>query len=235
MLQTRSRQYINPSCPLGGSWFACHSGSRFLGCCASDPCQNGCPKRNLKAASFNATDYGQFANQECATGQFYTCTKTNPPFLGCCTSNPCDAGQCPQTDLAPAFLSNDPAVAADFLPSTTSAAATTLSIMKSTSTVATTTTLTPTASHPQVHSRVSRGAIIGIALGGLVVCVWLLAISMFLFVRWSRLRQPSLNENRPSSAKDYTWGASNSGNANNDSCSPLSPGNCVQHLQLTFC
>src|SRR5215472_15964668 len=143
MPQTHSHQYINPSCPLGGSWFACPSGSRFLGCCTSDPCQNGCPKNNLKAASFNATDYGQFANQQCTTGQFYICQKTNPPFLGCCISNPCYAGQCPQKDLVPAFLSNVPAAAADFLSSSTSAAATISSVTTSANIVTTMVTLTP--------------------------------------------------------------------------------------------
>ena len=239
MLRTHSLQYINPSCPQGGSWFVCPFGSRFLGCCASDPCQNGCPGKNLKAASFNASDYGQFANQECATGQFYTCDKTNPPFLGCCTINPCDAGQCPQTDLAPAFLSNDSAEAADFLSSATFTTATTLSVSKSTIIVATMATLTPTASPhpPPANPKISDGAIIGIALGSFVFCAWLLAISMILFTRRSRARQLGLDENPPNSAmetNDYTLGASDSGNANNHSCSPLSLGNVVQNLAIDF-
>jgi hypothetical protein len=66
----------------------------------------------------------------------------------------------------------------------------------------------------------------------------LLAISIFLFTRWSRLQRLSPDENMPNSAmetNDYTLNASASGNANNNSCSPLSLGNCVQTLQLTFC
>lgn len=238
MLRTRSLQYISPSCPQGGTWFACSSGSRFLGCCGSDPCQNGCPQTNLKAASFNATDYGQFTNQNCVTGQFYTCENTNPPFLGCCTSNPCDAGQCPPTDLAPALLSNDPIEAADFLSTATTATSTTLSATMSTSTAATRATMTPNPSSPPAHTRVSNGAIIGIALGGFLFCAWLLAISMFIFNRWSRLRKLSLHE-KPSNSvmesNDYTLGVSASGNANNNGCSPLSHGNCIQIMSLIFC
>ena len=238
MLQARSLQYINPSCPQGGSWFVCSSGSRFLGCCESNPCQNGCPENNLKAASFNTTDYGQFANQECVTGQFYTCNKTNPPFLGCCTSNPCDAGQCPQTDLAPAFLSNDPAVAADFLSSTTSTIATISYPTKSTSITATMATQTPTTSQPPPpHNRVSNGAIIGITFGGFVFCACLLVISMFLFNRWSRIRQHNFNKTQLNSTTEnnnYGFGVPTSGNVNNNNCSPLSFGNCMQTLLLIF-
>jgi len=237
MLDTRSLQYIDPFCPQGGSWFACPSGSRFLGCCTSNPCQNGCLDGNLKPASFNGTDIGQFADQECVAGQFYTCEKTNPPFLGCCKSNPCQAGQCPQTDLTAAFLSNDPAEAADFLPNAASATAVTLSVTEGSSITVATAALAPTSSSPSAHTRVSNGAIIGIALGGFVFCVCLLAISMFLFARRSRVRQPSVNEKKQNAAEipnDYFLNASSPGGGNRDSFSPTSLCKRAQNLQFNF-
>lgn len=242
MLRTRSLQYLNPFCPQGGTWFVCPSGSRFLGCCTSDPCQNGCPENDLKVASFNSTDYGLFANQECVAGQFYTCEKTNPPFIGCCTINPCDTGQCPQTDLVPALLSNDPAKAADFLPISTTGTATTFSVAKSTisvasvATEATIATLTPSAS-PPTQTGLPSGAIFGIVFGGLVFFVCLVAIFMILLSRRLKARQLSLNENSPiltMENDEYTLCAPGSSTTNNKSYSPPSLGNCVPKSVMNF-
>jgi hypothetical protein len=112
---------FSPSCPLGGQFYVCDastSRSKFVGCCTSDPCSEtafGCTAGALRPASFNASFYGTFADQECSAGLFYTCADTEPPFLGCCKSNPCQQGGCPRDDLAGAFLSGDPGVAGDYL------------------------------------------------------------------------------------------------------------------------
>jgi hypothetical protein len=112
---------FSPSCPLGGQWYVCGSPtsvSKFVGCCTSDPCLEtafGCTAGALRPASFNASAYGTFADQECSAGLFYTCADTEPPFLGCCKSNPCQQGGCPREDLAGAFLSGDPGKAGDYL------------------------------------------------------------------------------------------------------------------------
>jgi hypothetical protein len=56
----------NMSCPSGGTFWACGDGSRFVGCCASEPCSVGCPAGNLKSSSFDASQYGKIpGKQEC--------------------------------------------------------------------------------------------------------------------------------------------------------------------------
>jgi hypothetical protein len=115
------RQAFSPSCPSGGTWYACTSGSSFVGCCNTDPCQLGCSDGSLQPASFDPAFYGQFPDEQCSTGsRWYTCAKTSPPFLGCCKSNACKAGACPVGDLTAAFLSSNAALAAPFLNGSTS-------------------------------------------------------------------------------------------------------------------
>ncbi|OCK92398.1 uncharacterized protein K441DRAFT_570129, partial [Cenococcum geophilum 1.58] len=80
MLLNHKRQAFRPSCPSGGNWYSCGYGSRFVGCCKSQPCVNNCPAGNLEPASFDPSYYGKFPDQECSAGSWYTCTGTTPPF-----------------------------------------------------------------------------------------------------------------------------------------------------------
>ncbi|MCJ1401098.1 hypothetical protein MMC11_004310 [Xylographa trunciseda] len=133
------RQVFGPSCPSGGSWYACNSGTLFVGCCVAvnDPCQLGCPDGGLEPASFDPTYYGEFPDQECPIGsEWYTCAYTSPPFMGCCKTGPCKAG-CPTGDLTAGFLSSNPAIAAAFenVNGTSSASTSTSSSLPTTSTV----------------------------------------------------------------------------------------------------
>jgi hypothetical protein len=181
-----SIQDSNPFCPSGGNWYVCTSGTRFLGCCTSDPCQNGCADDNLRAASYNTSYTGTFADQQCDAGRFYTCAETNPPFLGCCKSNPCVIGHCQQSDLASAFLSSDPVEAANFTASLSTSSATptaTASIIMNT----TIPQITPQHVTPS-HGHLSIGAIIGIALGSFVLFLALAAILVALCQRRSNPR-----------------------------------------------
>ncbi|KAF2663936.1 hypothetical protein BT63DRAFT_461054 [Microthyrium microscopicum] len=104
---------IQPTCPTGGSWYICvDSSTKFIGCCKSNPCSNsaGCPISDLSSASFNSAAYGTFPDQTCGNGQgdFYTCTFSNgASFIGCCRSNACQQGGCPQSDLGSMALSPD--------------------------------------------------------------------------------------------------------------------------------
>ncbi|KAF2088292.1 hypothetical protein K490DRAFT_39912 [Saccharata proteae CBS 121410] len=149
----RARQDFSPSCPNGGSWYSCGYGSRFVGCCRSEACANNCPAGNLEAASFDPSFYGQFPDQNCGNGEWYSCNATVPPFLGCCTSNACNtASGCPSEDLGDGFLSNNP----DSPTSSESASAT-----KSNS--------------------VSVGAIVGGVVGG--ICVLAIAVGIFFYMR----------------------------------------------------
>ncbi|KAK3071135.1 hypothetical protein LTR53_009178 [Teratosphaeriaceae sp. CCFEE 6253] len=106
------------SCPSGGSFYACASGSRYVGCCLTNPCDTGCFAGQLVPASFEASQWGQFPDQQCDSGAFYTCiyaSQGNTTFLGCCASNACSAGSCSGDALAGAYLSNNPQEAAPFL------------------------------------------------------------------------------------------------------------------------
>ncbi|KAF2101712.1 hypothetical protein NA57DRAFT_73149 [Rhizodiscina lignyota] len=169
-----SNLFFQPSCPSGGQWYVCDSDtSKFVGCCATDPChsKNGCPAGNLKPASFDAQYEGQFHDQQCSAGRFWTCATTDPPFLGCCESNPCQPDNCPSGNLTAAFLSNDPDAAADFLGSTAQSS----------------------------RSGLSPGAIAGIAVGGLVGLI-LIAVIAWLWRRTSRFNQ-KCNSNIPEASK----------------------------------
>ncbi|KAI1506756.1 hypothetical protein F5X99DRAFT_404114 [Biscogniauxia marginata] len=88
-----------------------------------------CAPGALKPASFAASAYDAIPEQDCAgpvnnldtisaiTVQelWYVCADTQPPFLGCCSENPCSEGGCPAGSLAPAVLSDNATSAAVFL------------------------------------------------------------------------------------------------------------------------
>jgi cbb3-type cytochrome oxidase subunit 3 len=192
---------FDPSCPLGGSWYVCGSGSKskFVGCCGSDPCSptsNGCTAGNLYPASFNASAYGTFADQECSAGLFYTCSATHPPFLGCCKSNPCAQGSCPQTDLASSFLSSDPGKAADFLPKASAIASSTSSTSSATGT-----SMPLTETH--ADRSLSTGAIVGIAIGAVLLIGGLTGALMYMFGRRRRDRRDAERVSRLASKQDF--------------------------------
>lgn len=116
------------SCPNGGDFHICENTKReFIGCCTMDPCADGsglCEKANLRAASFSESSYLGIPPQSCdSTGgddHFYTCTANDPPFLGCCTINPCVNMTCPSANLRAAVLSSDHDDRASFLSPSTS-------------------------------------------------------------------------------------------------------------------
>lgn len=121
MPRLQSRQIFQPSCPSGGTWYSCGGGSRFVGCCTRDPCNSvGCADGNLRPASFNTDYYGNFSDAICpSNSQFFTCTATDPPFLGCCKQNACRAdgnAGCPQADLTAAQLPDNAAQASAYSP-----------------------------------------------------------------------------------------------------------------------
>jgi hypothetical protein len=95
------------SCPSGGFLNVCsgHAESHFIGCCASNACSLGCSDGNLRNTSFEASLYHSSTDQICPQGaSFYTCADLNPPFWGCCKTNPCTTGGCPPGDLEASFL-----------------------------------------------------------------------------------------------------------------------------------
>ncbi|KAJ5618402.1 hypothetical protein N7528_007045 [Penicillium herquei] len=104
-------------CLSGGSWYACPNEPRFVGCCSSDPCTNvpansttPCP--DIYPASFDPSIYSEFAPNDCigsVNNNWFTCSFTDPPFLGCCSVNACKQNTtpaCPDDDLLAAAWSD---------------------------------------------------------------------------------------------------------------------------------
>lgn len=101
------RANLQPSCLASGSFYACDYGSRFLGCCTSDPCDNGCPADKLRPITYN-TGFTNSSPGLCSAGSFwYKCPRTDPPFIGCCRRVACRLGGCPDGNLTAATLPTD--------------------------------------------------------------------------------------------------------------------------------
>jgi hypothetical protein len=211
------------SCPSGGDFYACSSGSMFVGCCLTNPCATGCFQGQLEAASFEASQYGDFSDQQCSAGKFYTCIYTNEnnaTFWGCCQSNACSAGSCPSSDLAGAFLSNNPSEAEPYLSLNSSWVATatlssaTSSISATTSQAVTTSASSMTASSspanafattsasssstttflPSSNHSTNIGAIVGGVVGGLAVVGAIILGAIFLLRRRRAASTPPMAE-----------------------------------------
>ena len=118
------QQAFGLSCPSGGTWYACSSGVRFVGCCGTYPCDSGCPDGNLEPATFNSSEFptdesfNKLSDQSCvdASTKWWKCNFTSPPFLGCCSIDPCNSTvSCPRKNLVQGELSDVPALAAPYL------------------------------------------------------------------------------------------------------------------------
>ncbi|KAL4878809.1 hypothetical protein BJY04DRAFT_195117 [Aspergillus karnatakaensis] len=101
------------TCPSGGTWYVCPDEPYFVGCCSSDPCSNTnttspCP--NVYPAAFESSIFDQIRPNTCLdsdNSNWFTCNFTSPPFLGCCSSNPCATTDgCPVDDVLPAAWSS---------------------------------------------------------------------------------------------------------------------------------
>jgi hypothetical protein len=199
--------FFGPNCPSGGHWYVCTNttASNYVGCCEGlSPCDQqegytGCLVGNVRPASFNSSFAGKFQAQDCQEGTFYTCPKSNPPFMGCCTQDACQLGYCPIDDLRAAKLANG-SRANDFLPPTTSSNSTSSTTMstsststsKSTSTVSSASTTgssnsTATAPAQSGHHTLKAGGIAGIVVG-LAALAAILGIFAYLWKRRANKR-----------------------------------------------
>lgn len=118
-----SSLFFAPWCPDGGNFYVCTTGARFVGCCKFNPCNDhGCGWTDLRLAGFDPRKHRMFSDQTCDGNnpeRWYTCTGTNPPFMGCCMTDPCSGGVgCPSQMLIAGRLSSDSVSAADFLGAT---------------------------------------------------------------------------------------------------------------------
>ena len=169
------RSDFEVSCLTGGSYYACGSSSGFVGCCVADPCTNGCGAGSLKPMSFDKNLYGEiFPDQECSSGSlWYTCAATDPPFMGCCKSNPCVQGHCPVNDLTAGFLSGNDKLAAPYLGTSSSSISTAAATSSSP-----TATSKPSASSEAAKvssEKIHPGAIAGGVIGAAILVALLIA------------------------------------------------------------
>ncbi|CAO2657608.1 Nn.00g037340.m01.CDS01 [Neocucurbitaria sp. VM-36] len=187
------RQDFVPSCPSGGTWWACGYGTYFVGCCARDPCDITCAQGNLYPGAFNPTSYGEFPDATCGTGsKFYTCA-AGQTFWGCCKTNACSQSGCPDGDLEPAILNREDLRSAYHATGgTTLTSATRTSTTSSTApsrTSDTATTATPAtlinSSEPKNHV----AAIAGGAAGGAFGLAVILALLIYYFCHAKKSRK----------------------------------------------
>ncbi|CAH0044987.1 unnamed protein product [Clonostachys solani] len=114
---------LGVDCTSGGSFYVCNSKSvKFVGCCTLDPCKTSdgnCPDQNLRNTTFQAYSYNQIKPQKCVSEdpevQWFACAASKPPFMGCCSANPCQLGGCPAGKLYAARLNDDYELARPFL------------------------------------------------------------------------------------------------------------------------
>ena len=211
--QFHRRQAFQPSCPSGGDFYACQSNTNFVGCCALQACTHGCSDGNLEPASFNPSFEGRFHDQQCPTGsRWYTCASTQPPFMGCCKSNPCNDG-CPAGVLTAGFLSSNPEEAADFLPSDSAASSSTPAAPSSSSQTSSSPTAIQSSSaasmnaSPSPHvagKQTSSGTIAGATAGSVAAALVLLGL-LILFLRRKSLRSHNhtpVNQSTPRNSSD---------------------------------
>lgn len=177
-------RFFGLSCPSGGSFYICqNNATEFIGCCTTNPCTpeaNGhCPTANLRASSFSADTYTDLPRQDCDDAQsieiWYTCKFNQPPFMGCCASNPCAKGLCAPSDIRPAKLSGQAELKASFLQPGNTATATGAAASSTASNDAT-----------AAPNGLSSGAIGGIVVG--VVAAIILVVVFFLYKRGWRAR-----------------------------------------------
>ncbi|KAK0386058.1 hypothetical protein NLU13_5895 [Sarocladium strictum] len=191
----KPEETIGAGCPSRGKFYVCEA-SGFVGCCSEDPCQTSdglCGDDDLAPMTFNPEKYKEIPAQDCQGRnpdiEWYVCTSTKPfPFMGCCATNPCSEGSCPDGQLRGSKLSSNEKNTHIFLggdSTRTSSGPTTSSA--STSTVAEPTSSSSDPGSGSDSGGLPQGAIIGIAVGA--TAVGILAIGLFLFWFWRKARQ----------------------------------------------
>lgn len=168
------------TCPHGGSFYICQGAeTQFLGCCTMDPCASGkgyCPQDSLRYSSYSKDNYISIPPENCDSpynsSSWYTCSNADPPFMGCCASNPCNAG-CSNDDLLAARVDDDPSNASVFLTATATTTSGSTAISSAGSAA------TSSASSDNGSTSLSTGAIVGIAIGSSFTAL-IAAVVLFL-------------------------------------------------------
>ncbi|KJZ77814.1 hypothetical protein HIM_02991 [Hirsutella minnesotensis 3608] len=194
-------------CPAKSNFYVCSSSkSQFIGCCSINPCDRpdgDCPQDKLEATSFYKSAYNLIPPQDCvgesralSDALWYTCAATDPPFMGCCTENPCKSSAgCPKNSVRAASLSTTRDYAAPFLglpiesapkPSASSASSSTSSATATFVHVHTTLQAGATSTgKPTGSSGLSSGSVAGISIGATAAAVMIFSALFFWLKRRS--------------------------------------------------
>lgn len=183
------------SCPRGGKFYSlsCKDAHiQFIGCCTEDPCIDGtgiCRQSALRYSSYSKDTYLKIDAQSCVAPynktSWYTCSSANPPFIGCCASDPCNSEGCPEEDLLAARVSDNATEAAPFLTSTSTSDA--------------------SSSGGSGSGGLSKGAVAGIAVGSALAVLIVVGI-LFFFYRRREKRKPDELAAKAQSNADGTPG-----------------------------
>lgn len=177
------------SCPDSGSFYICQGAqTQFIGCCTVDPCADDtgdCPQDSLRYSSYSKDNYVSIPAENCASphnsSSWYTCANADPPFIGCCASNPCNAG-CSTDDLLAARIDDDPSNASVFLTPTTTGA----------SSSSTGSAASSSASGDNDSTSLSTGAIVGVAIGSSFAALIAAIVLFFCYKRREKAKKANL-------------------------------------------
>jgi hypothetical protein len=169
------------------SRYACETGSKFIGCCISDPCPTGCAGDRLRPAGFATKLHSKSPGGSCGgKTDFWTCTAIPPTFWGCCNANPCvNNSTYPAGKLEPAVM--DRAAQYEYFGALNVLLSSTLPSATSTPSVSVAASQLPASSNFG-SSKVS-GAVIGGATGGVVAFLVIIGVVILLLLRRSRRKQ----------------------------------------------
>lgn len=168
------------SCPRGGDFYSCKdSHIQFIGCCTENPCIDGtgiCRQSALRYTSYSKDAYLKIQQQSCVEPynetKWWTCSVADTPFIGCCSSDPCNSEGCLEEDLLAARVSDNATHAAPFLTSTS--------------------TSDSSSSGGSGSGGLSKGAVAGIAVGSALAVLIVVGILFFFYRRREKRKRDQL-------------------------------------------
>jgi hypothetical protein len=166
-------------CPAGGNWYACETGTKFVGCCLSNPCINHCVGDQLRPAGFSSRVYNQSPGGTCGgVTPFWTCT-AGSTFWGCCNKDPCaNHAVCPVGQLEPTVMGRPDQL--EYFGA--------LNSLMTNATSSASPSATPRTTDASSSGGVS-GAVIGGAVGGAVALLAIIGVLIFFLCRRRRRKQ----------------------------------------------
>ncbi|KAM4058894.1 hypothetical protein HRG_008224 [Hirsutella rhossiliensis] len=211
----KAEDRLGITCPKRSKFYVCSGKpARFVGCCSVNPCDTSdgnCPQESLEYTSFNKSAYNDIPAQDCVKNEpgtaWYACAYAQPPFMGCCSVNPCQANGCPAASLRAGALSEIEENTGVFLgkppaSSSSSTASTAASTSTASSVTSSATNTSTSEANSQINPGPSKGAIAGISVGVTFAAVFLVTfVIIWLRKRFEVKRKKQQQWQDPSVAK----------------------------------